>query len=221
MTKSDMTKQNTENVQFVDKSDNDSIAQFVAALIQKSSDRNNGDNFINIAVPGGSTPFPIFDILATLDVPLERVTFWMTDDRIVAEDHPASNIGRVKKAFEGSKAQMKALSLDADMPHFDLVWLGMGEDGHIASLFPNIDPDPHAEQAVIRLTPDPLPPEAPFDRISLTMPALVNCDQMMLVLRGEKKKNILNGAIAGEHDLPIARLLRQANSPVTIFWSAS
>jgi len=70
---------------------------------------------------------------------------------------------------------------------------------------------------VVRLTPDPLPPEAPFDRISLTLPALLASDALVFVIRGDDKREILNQAIAGTHDFPVARLLRAATQPVTCF----
>ena len=172
-----------------------------------------------IAVPGGSTPVPILGELAHRDLNLAQTTVYLTDDRIVAENHPASNLGLVRRALANTAAQVEPLVEGAVPPRFDLVWLGMGADGHIASLFPNTDPQPDAPGEIVRITPDPLPPEAPFDRLTLTIPALLNCRQLMLVLKGAEKRHILDGAIAGDHDLPIARLLRTANMPVTIFWS--
>jgi 6-phosphogluconolactonase len=102
-------------------------------------------------------------------------------------------------------------------PHFALVWLGMGGDGHVASLFPNTDPRADADRAVIRLTPDPLPPEAPFDRLSLTIPALVDSDAVMFVMRGADKRALFEAAVVGAHDLPVARLLAARQQPVTCF----
>ncbi|MEC7623062.1 MAG: 6-phosphogluconolactonase, partial [Pseudomonadota bacterium] len=100
---------------------------------------------------------------------------------------------------------------------FDLAWLGMGADGHIASLFPNTDPRVDEPRAILRLTPDPLPPEAPFDRISLTLPSLLASDALVFVVRGDEKRVVLDQAIAGQHDLPVARLLKAATQPVTCF----
>ncbi len=110
-----------------------------------------------------------------------------------------------------------ALNEAAEPPHFALVWLGMGEDGHIASLFPNTDPRTDESMKVRRLTPDPLPPEAPFDRVTLTMPALLDSDELVFVIRGEKKRALFRAAMRGENDLPIARLLSAATQPVTCF----
>ena len=74
--------------------------------------------------------------------------------------------------------------------------------------------------AVVRTVPDPLPPEAPFARLTMTYAALTDTDEIALVVRGEAKRAVLQGAIAGQSDLPIARLLAAATSPVTIFWTA-
>ena len=100
---------------------------------------------------------------------------------------------------------------------FALTWLGMGGDGHIASLFPNTDPRADAPQPVLRLTPDPLPPEAPFDRLSLTIPALLDSDAVLFVIRGDDKRALFEAALRGEHDLPVARLLKAAHQAVTCF----
>ena len=189
-----------------------SVVDFLAQSIPQ--DRNSC-----IAVPGGSTPVPILGELARRGLNLARTTVYLTDDRIVPESHPASNLGLVRFALAKTAAQIEPLVEGKVPPPFDLVWLGMGADGHIASLFPNTDPQSDAPGMVVRITPDPLPPEAPFERLTLTLSALVNCRQLMLVLKGMEKKRILDGAIAGEHDLPIARLLRAADMPITIFWS--
>ena len=93
----------------------------------------------------------------------------------------------------------------------------MGADGHIASLFPSSDPRADDALSVRRITPDPLPPEAPFDRLSLTIPALLNCDEMLFVIRGAEKRRLFEQAAEGENDLPIARLLAAARCPITCF----
>lgn len=172
---------------------------------------------VTITVPGGSTPFPI--IAALLERPLDwsRLVVWPNDDRAVPEDHPASNTGKLRALFEPAGAEVATLSEMEAVPHFDLAWLGMGADGHIASLFPNTDPRIDAPGAIVRLTPDPLPPEAPFDRISLTLPALLASDELVFVIRGADKRAVFDGAVAGEHDLPVARLLAAASQPVTCF----
>ena len=172
---------------------------------------------IAITIPGGSTPFPILADLQGSAIDWARITVWPGDDRVVPEDHPASNVGRIRAALEPLGATVTALSEDARPPHFALTWLGMGGDGHIASLFPNTDPQVDDPLLVRRLTPDPLPPEAPFDRISMTMPALLNSDALLFVIRGTEKAALFSAASRGENDLPVARLLGAAHQPVTCF----
>ncbi len=172
---------------------------------------------IAVTVPGGSTPVPILAELAGRDIDWTRISIWPGDDRIVPEDHAASNVGRIRALLEPVGARIVPLAEGVAPPHFALTWLGMGDDGHIASLFPNTDPQADDPQTVRRITPDPLPPEAPFDRLSLTIPALINCDAVMFVMRGADKRALFEAALAGEHDLPIARLLNASSAPVTCF----
>ena len=173
---------------------------------------------IAITIPGGSTPFPILARLADEPgIDWARITVWPGDDRIVPEDHPASNVGRIRAALELLGAKVVALSETAQPPHFALAWLGMGGDGHIASLFPNTDPQADDPLPVRRLVPDPLPPEAPYARLSLTIPALLNSDAVIFVIRGADKIALFDAALRGDHDLPVARLLAAAHQPVTCF----
>lgn len=195
--------------------DNADIARRIAALLTTALAATPGE--IAITLPGGSTPFPILAELAKLGLPFDRIAVWPGDDRIVAEDHPASNVGRIRAALEPLGARIVPLEEGAEPPHFALAWLGMGNDGHIASLFPNTDPQPDAPRRVIRITPDPLPPEAPFDRLSMTIPSLINADSLIFVARGEEKQAIFEAAARGEHDLPVARLLAATQAPTLLF----
>jgi len=173
-----------------------------------------------VSVPGGSTPFPIFERLVTRDLDFAKLVVWPNDDRIVPEDHEASNTGKIRALFAPKGAKVIALEEGMAVPAFRLVWLGMGEDGHIASLFPNTDPRVDDPQAVRRLTPDPLPPHAPFDRITLTLPSLLATDELMFVIRGGDKRAVFDAAANGDADLPVARLLSAAREraiPVTVF----
>jgi 6-phosphogluconolactonase len=172
---------------------------------------------VAITVPGGATPFPILADLARRALPWGRIAVWPGDDRIVAEDHPASNVGRIRALLEPVGARIVPLAQDAVPPRFAFAWLGMGGDGHVASLFPNTDPRADDPRLVRRLTPDPLPPEAPFDRLSLTIPALLNSDELLFVIRGADKRAVFDAAVRGERDLPVTRLLAAAPHRVTCF----
>lgn len=175
-----------------------------------------------ITIPGGSTPFPIIAAMIEYGgIDWADWEVWPNDDRIVPEDHEASNTGKIREMLAPAGARIVALAEDAAPPHFALTWLGMGPDGHIASLFPNTDPQVDDAQVVRRLTPDPLPPHAPFDRITLTIPALLATDAILFTLGGAAdKRAVFDAAARGEHDLPVARLLGAARArgiPVTVF----
>lgn len=191
------------------------IADWLEARLRRALGRTDG--VVAITVPGGSTPFPILGELAMRDLAWDRVAIWPGDDRLVAEDHPASNIGRIRALIARTGAGIVPLTASAVPPHFALAWLGMGNDGHIASLFPNTDPRPDDALPVRRITPDPLPSEAPFERLSLTIPALLRSDEIVFVIRGAEKRALFEDAAAGRNDLPVARLLRGATQPVTCF----
>jgi len=192
------------------------VTDHIAAILEKPGPHR-------LAVPGGKTPLPIFDILSKRALPWENISILLTDDRIVADDHPDSNQGKLAAAFGATSAQILSLKKKKNMrpEPFGLVWLGMGADGHIASLFPVMEAEHIDGPAIIKTIPEPLPPEAPFERLSLNMAALVNSKEIMLVVRGCDKKQVLREAITGKSHLPIAQLFTQARCPITIFWSQS
>jgi len=192
-----------QNVTISDGADRAAIAAWLAARLGGAG---------AITVPGGSTPFPIVGALidqGTVD--WKGWDIWPNDDRIVAETHEASNTGKMRALLEPAGARIVPLTEDAVPPRFALTWLGMGPDGHIASLFPNTDPQVDDPQAVRR----------PFDRITLTIPALAATGEILFTLGGAAdKRAVFEGALAGAHDLPVARLLRTAQAhgiPVTVF----
>jgi 6-phosphogluconolactonase len=172
---------------------------------------------IAICLPGGSTPVPILKHLAGSPLDWRRITVWPGDDRIVPANHPASNAGQLRTLLEPLGAEVVTLTIMEEVPRFALTWLGMGADGHIASLFPNTDPNPSDPQRIRQITPDPLPPEAPFDRVTLTIPALLNADEVLFVIRGQEKQALFEAAMMGEGDWPVTRLLEAATQKVTCF----
>lgn len=202
-------------VRVIENAGDGEVARWLADRLAAALAR--GPGAVSITVPGGATPFPILAELARAPLDWARVAVWPGDDRMVAEDHPASNVGRIRALLEPVGARVVALQEAAQPPHFALAWLGMGADGHIASLFSSTDPRTDDPQPLRRLTPDPLPPEAPFDRLSLTIPALLASDELVFVIRGAEKRALFDAAAQGENDLPVARLLGAARQPVTCF----
>ena len=194
----------------VDGSDAAVVARIAAMIAQPGAK--------TLAVPGGATPRPIFAALAAMQLPWNTVTLLPGDERLVGDHHPASNLGQINAAFGATAAHVVPLTAGMALPPLDLAWLGVGDDGHIASLFPQPPVDAAAPPGVIRVTPDPLPAAAPFARLTLTVSASASAASIIIVARGAAKRRVLDAAIAGA-DLPVAHLFRQA--PVTVYWSAA
>jgi 6-phosphogluconolactonase len=172
-----------------------------------------------IAFTGGSTPIKVLALLKDRPLDWSSVTIALTDDRRVPDDHPASNFGKIHAALGTSGARFERLEEGAAVAPFDLVWLGMGEDGHVASLFPEMQAHVRPGPAVIATTPIPLPPEAPFDRLTLNEKALKATKEIILVVTGSSKKALLQSALAGDDRYPVTQFLRGFGPAVTIYWS--
>ena len=172
-----------------------------------------------IAMAGGSTPGKVLALLAAQNLDWSGTTIVPTDDRQVPPDHPASNLGALRTAFAGTAATIVPLVEGERPDKFDLVWLGMGEDGHVASLFPRMCALPRKRRQVIATVPKPLPPEAPFPRLSLNRKALAATSETILVVTGAAKRRVIEAALAGSDLHPVSDILRGGKAPVTIYWS--
>lgn len=172
-----------------------------------------------IAFTGGSTPIKVLALLKDRPLDWSSVTIALTDDRRVPDDHPASNFGKIHAALGNTGATFERLDEGLAVAPFDLVWLGMGEDGHVASLFPEMKAHVRPGAAVIATTPIPLPPEAPFDRLTLNTCALKATREIILVVTGASKRALLERAQAGDDRYPVTDFLRGYGPPVTIYWS--
>jgi 6-phosphogluconolactonase len=200
-------------VHWADPADDEAVVRRLAEVLGRPG-------YHSIAVPGGRTPRPILERLAGRWNPGWQAEVMLTDDRQVPDDHPASNFAMLSQTLGDTRVRLVRLEAGRPAGPFDLVWVGMGADGHIASLFPGGDVDAGAPPMVIAATPDPLPPEAPYPRLTLTLSALASTKDLIVVARGHDKRPLLEAAQAGEGDLPVTRLFAAARCPVTIYWSA-
>lgn len=223
--------------------DRQALAQGLAdTLVQLSGEALNARGQAWLCLAGGRTPQPAYRALAAAALDFSRIAAIPGDERCVPHDHPACNLRALREAFadtphiqlhsltvaDGSRTASEAHAqavLAAHAQDFDVTLLGMGKDGHSASIFPGAAEAARAlalDAAVDALatTPDPLPPEAPFDRITLTLPRLLRSRRLLLAVSGEDKRALLNAVQAGEHaQLPIAHLLQHPQARVQIHFS--
>jgi 6-phosphogluconolactonase len=215
----------------------DAVAGDVAFIVESAVDAR-GTSLI--AVPAGKTGPAIFPKLVAQKVPWRKVTIIPTDDRLVPMDDERSNIRAIGKAFIPVGARVIPIatdivdyklagnSADARLQDFpwppDLVWLGMGEDGHTASIFAGPDLqdalDAPKTRRAIGVMPDPLPAEAPVARVTLTRGAILSARTVIITITGNEKRAVLEQAIAdgASSKLPIGRVLAEAEQPIDIHW---
>lgn len=194
------------------------------------------------ALAGGSTPIPLYRRWANEPLPWSKIIVIASDERCVAHAHPACNAAALALAFAAAEGiDLRPLTvadgdpeqsvryaneLLASLPEpFDAVILGMGADSHTASLFPGArqlaaglaDEAPDA----LRVDPEPLPPEAPFPRVSLSLPRLLRSHARYLLLTGVGKREVLRSAQTQTDPMqaPIAAVLRAPGPALRIHWS--
>ena len=190
---------------------------------------------VYIALPGGSTPMPILSQLAKEKLDWARVCFYQTDERVVPIDNKENNYSSLSEAFfthiealsypmytgehspeescEIYIKELKKLETQNNIPRFDLIVLGMGEDGHIASLFPKsfLLNEKHRWAAV--------EPEKKngTQRITLCFPVLLNAEETILLVTGSNKIKLLEEKKTRKN-LPIETLINQ-NQNLTVLCS--
>jgi 6-phosphogluconolactonase len=182
----------------------------------------------HVALSGGSTPKRLFAELVSMGkgaLPWDRVVLWWGDERCVPPDHPDSNYGMAKHALidplgltrvhrmEGERpAEAAAADYERALvgalgapPVFDLIWLGMGPDGHTASLFPGSPALAERQRFCVANPVDSPLTKGKTTRITLTYPALAAARAVRFLVAGADKKDAL-ARIRGGADLPSGRV---------------
>jgi len=216
-----------------------------ASLYAELGKALEGDDNVGLVVPGGKTPIPIFERLSAMELQWSDIRVTLTDERWVETSNEASNEGMLRNSFlqnkakaahfiplytgdaSPDKAEVVVHNRLSDFPWHNMIcMLGMGNDGHIASLFPN---NPGLKKAIrldekmicMAQRPDPLPEEAPYERMTLTLSALLSAHKIYLVMVGEGKVETLEQAEEGNNisDMPVRGVLQQAITPVQVYWA--
>lgn len=194
-----------------------------------------------LAVSGGRSPIALFQALARAPIAWPRVTLTLVDERLVPPDHADSNAALVRAhLLTGAAAQARFLPLvddPSDLPGcvaranarlralaqpLTVALLGMGDDGHTASLFPGAAElpsglDPAYPLPYLAVTP----PSAAHARISLSLAALLGAGRLLLSISGEAKRAVYARASAPppSPQLPISYLIQQSRTPFDAYWS--
>lgn len=196
----------------------------------------------SLVVSGGRTPLDLFIQLTRQELDWSNVVITLADERWVGPENGASNEKLVREnllqgfaasatfialknaapsPFEGAAETEEALKA---LPRpIDVVILGMGDDGHTASLFPgatNLTAALALDSGHTCMGMTPL--TAPLDRITLTLPLLLDSRNIYLHLMGEAKREVYERAEKGTdvNEMPVRAVLNQPQTPVSVYWTA-
>jgi 6-phosphogluconolactonase len=217
-------------------------AEFQDILSEALSKHGSATLFVS----GGSTPTPLYEALSKTELAWKKVKIALVDERWVDQENSASNEALVKRTllinnakaatFIGMKTadkhakggQSKTETAYRSLPQpFTVAIVGMGIDGHTASLFPHADGlntalKTESEQLTVAIKAKPSPVTGTHtERLSLTLAGLLKCERLIILLTGEDKLAVFDQAMkpGSIEDMPIRALLNQEKVPVELYWA--
>jgi 6-phosphogluconolactonase len=187
-------------------------AQFV---VEKAHAAVADHGKFTFAVSGGKTPWAMFAELAHEDMPWGSVVIYQVDERVAPDGDPDRNLTNLDKSLGDIKTDVFAMPVTDPNPElgaasygdllpdrFDLIHLGIGPDGHTASLVPG-DPVLLVTDHLVALTQ----PYQDHRRMTLTYPALSRADEIMWLISGEDKRDALGKLLVGDPSIPAGRVV--------------
>jgi 6-phosphogluconolactonase len=191
------------------------LASRSAALVAERARTSVADHGrFTFAVSGGKTPWAMFAELASHDVPWSAVQIFQVDERVAPDGDPDRNLTHLRESLGNSHPEVVAMPVeDPDLEsgaaaygkrlpaHFDLVHLGLGPDGHTASLVPG-DPVLEVVDRLVAVTQ----PYQGHRRMTLTYPALARAEEVLWLISGEDKRDALSRLLAGDRSIPAGRV---------------
>ena len=199
----------------------DNLSQSIAASLSESIHLNG---YASLVVCGGSSPLPIYDNLSNINLDWSKVSIFLGDDRVVPSDHPDSNNNLIQLHLLKNKASSasfyplndsKIAIQDIRRP-FDIVLLGLGNDGHFASLFPAQLNNANAFNA--NATPSMIVSDQDLGipshrRISMNLSMLIDAKRCILLVPNSDKRKIVERAFK-DKQLPLYFLLNQERTKI-------
>jgi 6-phosphogluconolactonase len=195
----------------------------------------------SLVVSGGTTPAALFDVLARREAPWKDVTVTLADERWVDPASPRSNEHLVRTRLLVEKAAAARFvplktaaarardaqgavnaAIAAIARPFDVMLLGLGDDGHTASLIPGADGLARALDTANPALVRAVAPPGLEERMTLTLRALLETRWIALLIQGAAKRAAYDKAMAGQDvaQAPVRAVLHQDRVPVSVFWAA-
>ena len=197
-------------------------------LINAIEDLLAKKEIINIALSGGSSPIPIYEKMKKSSLDWNRIQFFLVDERCVSINDTQNNFKNIKNCFfdyissnhypivkedvsykdaaqQYQELIEKKIPSKNGIPEFDLILLGMGLDGHTASLFPETKAITNTKDLIVLNEVH----QQNATRITMTYPLILNAKKIILLIKGDEKRKVFEKALI--EDLPISKIIPQIN----------